>query len=66
MSSAFDSIKKGLLEAIDHANTRTTTEEVTLWLDVEVVEKFKAYGEDWQTRINDALRDAIQRGVVKR
>ena len=32
------------------------TTEVTLWLDVEVVDKFKAYGGDWQTRINEVLR----------
>lgn len=40
------------------------TTEVTLWLDIEVLDKFKAYGDDWQTRINGALRDAIQSGVV--
>lgn len=32
------------------------TTEATLWLDVEVVDKFKAFGEDWQTRINAVLR----------
>jgi uncharacterized protein (DUF4415 family) len=32
------------------------TTEVTLWLDVEVIDKFKAYGDVWQTRINEALR----------
>jgi uncharacterized protein (DUF4415 family) len=32
------------------------TTEVTLWLDVEVIDKYKAYGDDWQTRINEALR----------
>ncbi|MEI8159173.1 MAG: BrnA antitoxin family protein [Burkholderiales bacterium] len=32
------------------------TTEVTLWLDVEVVDKFKAFGDDWQTRINAVLR----------
>jgi uncharacterized protein (DUF4415 family) len=32
------------------------TTEVTLWLDVEVVDKFKAFGDDWQTRINEVLR----------
>ena len=32
------------------------TTEVTLWLDVAVVDKFKAYGGDWQTRINEVLR----------
>jgi uncharacterized protein (DUF4415 family) len=32
------------------------TTEVTLWLDGEVVDKFKAFGDDWQTRINEVLR----------
>lgn len=32
------------------------TTEVTLWLDVEVVDKFKAFGGDWQARINAVLR----------
>ena len=32
------------------------TTEVTLWLDEEVIDKFKAYGDDWQTRINEVLR----------
>ena len=32
------------------------TTEVTLWLDVEVVDKFKAHGGDWQARINEVLR----------
>ena len=32
------------------------TTEVTLWLDVDVVDKFKASGDGWQTRINEVLR----------
>ena len=32
------------------------TTEITLWLDVEVIDKFKAFGDDWQTRINAVLR----------
>ena len=32
------------------------TTEVTLWLDVEVVDKFRATGDGWQARINDVLR----------
>ena len=41
------------------------TTEVTLWLDVEVVDKFKAFGDDWQTRINEVLRAALERGALK-
>ena len=32
-------------------------EQVTLRLDAEVLEQFRASGNGWQTRINDALRD---------
>lgn len=32
-------------------------EQVTLRLDAEILEQFKATGNGWQTRINDALRD---------
>jgi uncharacterized protein (DUF4415 family) len=34
-----------------------TKEQVTLRLDTEILEQFKATGSGWQTRINDALRD---------
>ena len=31
--------------------------QVTLRLDVQILERFKATGNGWQTRINDALLD---------
>ncbi|MDP2405929.1 MAG: BrnA antitoxin family protein [Hydrogenophaga sp.] len=34
--------------------------QVTLRLDVEVVEKFKASGDGWQTRINEALKSWVR------
>lgn len=34
--------------------------QVTLRLDVEVLEKFKASGDGWQTRINDALKSWVR------
>jgi uncharacterized protein (DUF4415 family) len=34
--------------------------QVTLRLDVEVIQKFKASGDGWQTRINDALKSWIR------
>lgn len=37
-----------------------TKTQVTLRLDVDVVEKFRASGEGWQTRINDALKSWVQ------
>ena len=34
-----------------------TKEQVTLRLDTQILEQFRATGDGWQTRINDALRD---------
>ena len=34
--------------------------QVTLRLDVDVVEKFSASGDGWQTRINDALKSWVR------
>lgn len=57
MSNAFNSIKRGLLEAIEHVDWTT---EVTLWVDTDVLDAFKATGPGWQTRINDALKSWVQ------
>jgi uncharacterized protein (DUF4415 family) len=35
-----------------------TKQQVTLRLDRDIVERFRATGEGWQSRINDALRKA--------
>ncbi|MFZ1852561.1 MAG: BrnA antitoxin family protein [Nitrosomonas sp.] len=35
-------------------------EQVTLRIDSEILEQFRAKGNGWQTRINDALRDWIK------
>lgn len=34
-----------------------TKEQVTLRLDAQILERFRATGSGWQTRINDALLD---------
>lgn len=36
-----------------------TKEQVSLRIDKDVLAKFKATGEGWQTRINEALRKAV-------
>ena len=36
-----------------------TKRQVTLRLDPDVVERFRAGGPGWQSRINDALRKAV-------
>jgi len=35
-------------------------EQVTLRIDAEILEQFRATGNGWQTRINDVLRDWIK------
>jgi len=37
-----------------------TKTQVTLRLDVEIIQKFKASGDGWQPRINDALKSWAQ------
>jgi uncharacterized protein (DUF4415 family) len=37
-----------------------TKKQITLRLDADVVDKFKASGSGWQTRINDALKSWVQ------
>ncbi len=37
--------------------------QVTMRLDIDVVEKLKATGAGWQTRANDALRSWVKRHV---
>ena len=39
--------------------------QVTLRLDTEALEAFKATGTGWQTRINALLREAVASGRVK-
>lgn len=52
-TSVAEQVKAAAIKSDDNGHPTT---EVTLWLDVEVVDKFKAYGGDWQTRINAVLR----------
>ena len=37
-----------------------TKTQITLRLDIDVVDRFKASGDGWQTRINDALKSWVQ------
>ena len=37
-----------------------TKAQITLRIDVEVLDKFKASGDGWQTRMNDVLKSWVQ------
>lgn len=47
------------------AQNRGSKTKVTLRLDTDVLDAFKATGKGWQTRINDLLREAVASGRVK-
>ncbi len=42
-----------------HPKTATTRERIPVPLDADIVAKFRASGEGWQTRVNDALREYV-------
>ncbi|MEY8689875.1 MAG: BrnA antitoxin family protein [Leptothrix sp. (in: b-proteobacteria)] len=42
-----------------------TKTQITLRLDSDLVNEFKATGPGWQTRINALLREAVEGGKVK-
>ncbi|MFI4964306.1 MAG: BrnA antitoxin family protein [Caulobacterales bacterium] len=41
-------------------------EKVTLRLDAEVLQFFRAEGAGWQTRLNEALRGVVSKGAASR
>jgi len=61
----FAEVHPELLEAITKMRGRPKLErpkvQVTLRLDADVVESFKAEGQGWQSRINDVLARAAKR-----
>ncbi|PIZ22458.1 MAG: hypothetical protein COY49_08425 [Comamonadaceae bacterium CG_4_10_14_0_8_um_filter_57_29] len=59
-TGTFGSIKQGLLEAIEHAESSVATTDVTRRLDTDVLEKFVATGDGWRTRINEVLKAWIR------
>ena len=49
----------GTLTKPGRPKLKNPKQQVTLRLDKSVLEKFKASGAGWQTRINDTLRKAL-------
>jgi uncharacterized protein (DUF4415 family) len=41
-------------------------EKVTLRLDADVLQFFRAEGAGWQTRLNDALKGVVSKGAASR
>jgi uncharacterized protein (DUF4415 family) len=61
-SKPFAEVFPDLMESIRRARGRPPVahprKQVSLRLDPAIIDKFKAGGKGWQTRINDALRKA--------
>ncbi|AOG10877.1 BrnA antitoxin family protein [Agrobacterium sp. RAC06] len=59
----FREVFPDLAEAIDRKlgrpKAKTTKKAISLRLDQEVIERFKAGGEGWQSRMNEVLRKAV-------
>lgn len=59
----FAEVFPDLMESIKRSRGRPKLDEpkrqVTLRLDADVIEKLKASGPGWQTRVNDVLRKAV-------
>ena len=49
------------LKRIGRPPAAVTKQAITLRIDREVIAKFRATGDGWQTRINDALKRAASR-----
>lgn len=45
-------------------NKRPQKEQVTVQYDVEVLAYFRSTGKDWQTRMNNALKEWVKEHVV--
>ncbi|MDQ0394749.1 BrnA antitoxin family protein [Labrys monachus] len=58
--------KKFAAAAVRRGRPRSETTKIstTIRLDPDVIERFKAQGPGWQSRINDALRDWLSKNAA--
>lgn len=57
-AAAFPELAASIKRARGRPAVERPRQHVSLRLDPDVLEKFKATGKGWQSRINDVLRDA--------
>ena len=56
-------MKKTITSPYDVAeHLRTPKEMLSLRMDFDVLEKLRASGKGWQTRLNKYIKDAVMRG----
>ena len=57
-AEVFPDLAESIRKARGRPKLETPKQQVSLRLDPEVIEKFKATGKGWQSRINDVLKAA--------
>lgn len=57
-AEVFPHLAESLKRGRGRPPTESPKQQVTLRLDADVIERFRADGRGWQSRINDALRKA--------
>ena len=57
-AEVFPDLAESIRKARGRPKVETPKQQVSLRLDPEVIEKFKATGKGWQSRINDVLKAA--------
>ena len=58
LAEVFPDLAESIRKARGRPKLETPKQQVSLRLDPEVIEKFKATGKGWQSRINDVLKAA--------
>jgi len=58
-AEAFPALAESLRRSRGRPPAENPKQQISLRLDPEVIEGFRAQGSGWQTRINNALRDAL-------
>lgn len=54
-----DSLQKSIKKGMRGRPVGRTKKAITVSLDTDVIEKLRASGDGWQTRLNDLVRSAI-------
>jgi uncharacterized protein (DUF4415 family) len=60
----FAEVFPDLAEAIRKRGPARTKEAISIRLDIDLVEKLRATGPGWQSRVNDALREWLEKSAA--
>lgn len=63
-SDVFPDLAASLREEIRKRGPTRTKEAISIRLDMDLVEKLRATGPGWQSRVNDALREWLEKSAA--